>query len=77
MRDYDGLKAEEEAKKGFLDKASGDSSASEGPGTNTGHGHIWERPEGIRMRCMPSRCSQCQRDPKKWGGAKSPACLTT
>lgn len=33
------------------------------PGSNTGHGHIWERPDGIRARCGgPRLCKECARD---------------
>lgn len=32
-------------------------------GTNTGHGHVWERPDGMRARCGgPAICAQCSRD---------------
>lgn len=34
-----------------------------GPGTNTGHGHVWRRPDGIRARCMgPGGCLVCSED---------------
>ena len=34
-----------------------------GPGTNTGHGHVWRRPDGVRMRCGgPGLCSECSAD---------------
>jgi hypothetical protein len=34
-------------------------------GTNTGHGHIWERPDGIKMRCGgPGICKECTQDAK-------------
>ena len=34
-----------------------------GPGTNTGHGHVWARPDGGRMRCGgPAICSECSKD---------------
>jgi hypothetical protein len=30
---------------------------------NTGHGHVWKRPDGARARCGgPGLCSQCSRD---------------
>ena len=33
------------------------------PGTNTGHGHVWERPDGIKARCGGSGfCAQCSAD---------------
>jgi hypothetical protein len=33
------------------------------PGTNTGHGHVWERPDGRKARCGgPGLCSQCSTD---------------
>lgn len=32
-------------------------------GTNTGHGHVWERPDGVRMRCGgPGMCAVCSAD---------------
>lgn len=33
------------------------------PGTNTGDGHVWTRPDGIRMRCGgPGICKKCSQD---------------
>lgn len=33
------------------------------PGTNTGHGHVWRRPDGVRARCGgPAVCSKCAAD---------------
>lgn len=33
------------------------------PGTNTGHGHVWKRPDGIKVPCGgPYICSQCAID---------------
>ncbi len=33
------------------------------PGTNTGHGHVWARPDGSRARCGgPRMCKECARD---------------
>ena len=32
-----------------------------GPGTNTGHGHLWERPDGVKARCGgPYLCHECR-----------------
>lgn len=32
-------------------------------GTNSGHGHVWERPDGVKVRCGgPGMCSECSRD---------------
>lgn len=32
-------------------------------GTNTGHGHVWQRPDGVRARCGgPGICSECSSD---------------
>lgn len=34
-----------------------------GPGTNTGHGHVWERPDGSKARCGgPKMCEECAKD---------------
>ena len=36
---------------------------SGGPGTNTGHGHVWPRPDGVKARCGgPKMCPECARD---------------
>lgn len=33
------------------------------PGTNTGHGHIWPRPDGVKARCGgPGLCRDCALD---------------
>jgi len=33
------------------------------PGTNTGHGHVWERPDGVKARCGGSAiCRECAQD---------------
>jgi hypothetical protein len=33
------------------------------PGTNTGHGHVWRRPDGMVARCGGQRmCRQCRED---------------
>jgi hypothetical protein len=40
-----------------------------GPGTNTGHGHVWARPDGLKARCGGRRlCAACARDYDEWGG---------
>jgi len=32
-------------------------------GANTGHGHVWKRPDGVKTRCGgPMLCSKCARD---------------
>lgn len=32
-------------------------------GTNSGHGHVWERPDGLKMRCGgPGMCEVCSAD---------------
>lgn len=34
-----------------------------GPGTNTGHGHVWKRPDGMLARCGgPGMCRDCSAD---------------
>lgn len=39
-----------------------------GPGTNTGHGHVWPRPDGVRMRCGGCRlCQECMADHAEFG----------
>lgn len=36
---------------------------SPAPGTNTGHGHVFLRPDGVRARCGgPALCSDCAID---------------
>ncbi len=33
------------------------------PGSNTGHGHVWERPDRSQESCgWPDRCGQCEAD---------------
>ncbi len=33
------------------------------PNTNTGHGHVWERADGVRVRCGgPGLCTLCASD---------------
>ena len=33
------------------------------PDTNTGHGHVWKRPDGVRARCGgPGICRECAAD---------------
>jgi len=40
-----------------------------GPGSNTGHGHVWPRPDGNKARCGGiSMCRECAADWKKFGG---------
>ena len=39
-----------------------------GPGSNTGHGHVWSRPDGQRARCGgPGLCKICSTDAARWG----------
>lgn len=39
-----------------------------GPGTNTGHGHVWERPDGAKARCGgPKMCRRCAQDLAQYG----------
>lgn len=40
-----------------------DAKALEGIGGNTGHGHVWARPDGMKARCGgPGICRECSRD---------------
>ena len=33
------------------------------PGTNTGHGHVYRRPDGVKVRCGgPSICPECAKE---------------
>lgn len=35
---------------------------------NSGHGHVFPRPDGVRMRCTATRsCSHCQEDQRRKG----------
>lgn len=37
---------------------------------NTGHGHVWPRPDGVKARCGgPGMCSECSRDQAQFGKA--------
>ena len=39
------------------------------PGTNTGHGHVWARPDGVKARCGgPALCKQCSADAARRDG---------
>ena len=41
---------------------------SQGPGTNTGHGHVWKRPDRMIARCGgPGLCGRCKDDSEWWG----------
>lgn len=43
-------------------------------GTNTGHGHVWERPDGMKARCGgPAMCSECAKDQANWQGNSTPS----
>jgi hypothetical protein len=40
-------------------------------GTNSGHGHVWQRPDGARARCGgPGICTECSRDQAVVGGPR-------
>jgi len=42
-----------------------------GPGTNTGHGHVWVRPDNFKYYCGgPAMCADCSRDFLKYGESK-------
>ena len=33
------------------------------PGTNSGHGHVYLRPDGVKVRCGgPTICPECAKD---------------
>lgn len=43
--------------------------AKVGPGTNSGHGHVWPRPDGLMARCGgPAMCPECKADQERFGG---------
>ena len=50
-----------------------------GPGTNTGHGHVWKRPDGNTARCGgPEFCDECYDDALMWGdGSPEPQGIIT
>jgi len=40
---------------------------------NTGHGHVWERPDGVKARCGgPSICKECALDAARYGSNPAP-----
>lgn len=42
-------------------------------GTNSGHGHVWLRPDGLSVRCGgPGLCSDCNADLFRYGSIKFP-----
>ena len=44
------------------------SAPSQGPGTNTGHGHVWKRPDKAVARCGgPGLCKRCAADKAEFG----------
>lgn len=44
------------------------------PGTNTGHGHVWQRPDGVKARCGgPGLCKECSRDARPFVGKSPPS----
>lgn len=44
-----------------------------GPGTNTGHGHVWPRPDGMVARCGgPAMCQRCAIDAARTKQVKEP-----
>lgn len=48
--------------------------ATEGPGSNTGHGHVWPRPDRLLARCGgPPMCQGCAADQQRWGASGAPA----
>lgn len=39
-----------------------------GPGTNTGHGNVWPRPDGRKARCGGAgMCRECAKDARQTG----------
>jgi len=58
-------KAFEEIRRTSLAGGDADDRATDW-GTNTGHGHVWKRPDGLMVRCGgPSICTICARDEKQ------------
>ncbi len=44
-----------------------------GPGSNSGHGHVWERPDGAKVRCGgPGICQTCANDAVMYGFTARP-----
>lgn len=38
---------------------------------NTGHGHVWERPDGMKARCGgPAICAECAKDKARYDAAQ-------
>ncbi|WP_320533625.1 hypothetical protein [Robbsia andropogonis] len=47
-----------------LDEAIDTARKEQNPiGSNTGHGHVWKRPDGLKAKCGgPGMCAKCSRD---------------
>ena len=46
------------------------------PHTNTGHGHVWPRPDGVKARCGgPAICKECALDDAQMRGNPMPDML--
>lgn len=42
-------------------------------GTNSGHGHVWERPDGMKARCGgPMMCAECAKDYAEFAAQQMP-----
>ncbi len=58
-----GATADNDVQQDICDKALEKLGIQRIPGTNTGHGHVWARPDGMKARCGgPFICHQCHVD---------------
>jgi len=52
-----------QCREAMLNRVLAGPSIAERYGSNSGHGHVWDRPDGVKARCGgPVLCKDCRRD---------------
>lgn len=52
-----------QCREAMLNRVLAGPSIAERYGSNSGHGHVWDRPDGVKARCGgPALCIHCRRD---------------